>query len=280
MKVKVDKFKRRFSDIIPMFGMNVTHRRGFAALIFATALLFLHAVPLWATDHSGHITGDSTWTLAESPHIVICSVTVDAGASLTIEPGVYVQLDAGQDIIIYGTLTAVGMRGNEILFTRSGASSWNGLYFYSSGGGTFDYCTLEYSSNGLYQVSGSTGAISLSNSTLKYNNYGMRAEGGAMGSINNRVVSNTNYGTYLLGTASASFGSSVSQWNDIYGNGQGNDGRDIRNGTSNTQFECVYYASLGNHWMFLSSKPPLRSPSALVSKANVEEYLFPAENLF
>ena len=56
----------------------------------AIAILFIVLPFCWlaATDVSGNQSG--TWTLANSPYNIIGDVTVPAGDSLSIEPGVEV----------------------------------------------------------------------------------------------------------------------------------------------------------------------------------------------
>ena len=61
-------------------------------------ILVLSLLSLLATARaqvSGSITSDTTWTAAASPVTVTGTVTVPAGRTLTIEPGVTVKFAAG-----------------------------------------------------------------------------------------------------------------------------------------------------------------------------------------
>ena len=96
------------------------------ALLLLLAMLAGRSTPMWAaeqpkhltTDVSGHITTDTTWTLAGSPYVVTDDVTVDEGVTLTIEPGVVVKFnDAGDDLIVNGSLVAQGTEEEPIVFT-------------------------------------------------------------------------------------------------------------------------------------------------------------------
>ena len=104
---------------------------------------------------------------------MVDNVTVNAGVTLTIQPGVEVYFDGSRRITTNGTLTAIGAPGQEILFTKNTASVWSYLYFTGSGSGTFAYCTIEESSNGIY--ANSSGSFSVSNVTFQNNSYGIYA---------------------------------------------------------------------------------------------------------
>nr|MBC8191565.1 right-handed parallel beta-helix repeat-containing protein [FCB group bacterium] len=94
---------------------------------------------------SGTLYGPNTWDVASSPYLVTGDVTVDASASLTIEPGVEVRFvplsddqSSGEDanrseLKVYGTLTAIGTDINNIVFTSNSetpsSGDWYGIYF-------------------------------------------------------------------------------------------------------------------------------------------------------
>ena len=70
------------------------------------------------------ICSDTNWTLASSPVTISSSLTIAAGATLIIDPGVVVQLGAGVNLTVAdgGRLLAEGTSNAPIRFTRSGAS--------------------------------------------------------------------------------------------------------------------------------------------------------------
>ncbi|MDL1948228.1 hypothetical protein FBQ97_00210, partial [Acidobacteria bacterium ACD] len=93
------------------------------ALVAATLAGFLCAAgEVSATDVGGPITTNTTWTLAGSPYIVTSNVTVNAGVTLTVEPGVLVKFALNTALTVNGKLTAIGTSGSPITFTSNAAS--------------------------------------------------------------------------------------------------------------------------------------------------------------
>lgn len=127
------------------------------------------------------------WTLAGSPYRVTGDVTVPAGQTLTVEPGVVVKFNWGAiDLIVNGTLSAVGNAGARIYFTSDRDDSvggdtngdgntlpypdlWGCLRFTAtSGGGALDYAEVRYggwSTDGGIWIEG--GQVSVTNSVLR-----------------------------------------------------------------------------------------------------------------
>jgi len=110
--------------------------------VFVNANLLVSSVRAW-TPLEGHITQDTTLTLAKSPYRVINDVTVDAGVKLTIEPGVKVEFNASS-FIVYGTLNAVGTPDRLINFTAFDpkVAGWSGINFW---GEKSESLTIRYS---------------------------------------------------------------------------------------------------------------------------------------
>ena len=66
------------------------------------------------TSFNGIITSDTTWTQAASPYSLTGPVAVDSGATLTIQPGVTVNIYSY--IQVNGTLIAIGTSTSQITF--------------------------------------------------------------------------------------------------------------------------------------------------------------------
>ncbi|MDP2936007.1 MAG: hypothetical protein Q8O86_05900, partial [Dehalococcoidia bacterium] len=93
---------------------------------------------------SGVISTDTTWSPAAcDPYIVIASVVVPSGVTLTIEAGTAVKFDSLKGLLVRGTLVARGTVANLITFTSNQATpakgEWGYIYFTdSSTDATFD----------------------------------------------------------------------------------------------------------------------------------------------
>lgn len=176
-----------------------------------------------ATNVSGIIGADTTWTLANSPYIVVGNILVDQGVTLTVEPGVTVKFN--QDLYLYvdGTLIAPGTESNMITFTSNQASptqgDWQHIKFRDSAvDATFDedgnyvsgcileYCKVEWGSFGIWVEN--TSAF-IGSCTVINNNIGIMLAGDSGGIVSNCIVSNCTItsnrgggGIFLAGFAS------------------------------------------------------------------------------
>lgn len=147
-----------------------------------------------ALDHSGNIGVDETWFAADSPHVVSSTVSILAGATLTIEAGATVSLGGDQGLVIQGALQAVGAPGAPIRFARQNPGNWNSLQFAGSGAGTLSWCQLEYANNGVQQVG--TGTVSVSHCTIDHGHYGLYATSGSLEVGSTTITACINCGIY------------------------------------------------------------------------------------
>jgi hypothetical protein len=86
---------------------------------------------------SGSIAADTVWAKSETSITVCGNVTVEAGATLTIESGVEVQFGQGLGLTVAdgGRLIAEGDETNRIGFVKApGAASWGGIVVNGSVG--------------------------------------------------------------------------------------------------------------------------------------------------
>ena len=93
--------------------------------IVALCLMFSQAYA--QTTVSGSIASDTTWNLTGSPYVVSGSVTVNAGVTLTLEPGVVVKgSGTGSVLRVQGTLLAAGTEALPVAFTSVKDDSFGG----------------------------------------------------------------------------------------------------------------------------------------------------------
>jgi len=95
-------------------------------------------VDVWYTTPAGTAIAagavGGVWTPAGGPYKVAGNITVNAGQSLTIQPGTSVYFANGARLTVNGLLTAIGTDTQRIRFTHdpalnSTASTWGGIYF-------------------------------------------------------------------------------------------------------------------------------------------------------
>src|SRR5436189_2498746 len=114
-------------------------------LLFTLSIFGLHA----QTNVSGGIYANTTWTQANSPYIVVDTVVVFPGVTLTIEPGVTVKFVNGKYLEIrQGTFIAAGTVTDSITFTSNSTTPSIGIYIgivlHTPAAITIDYCIFKY----------------------------------------------------------------------------------------------------------------------------------------
>ena len=191
----------------------LTTDAGAASPLAQPAKTWTTAIVPPATNVSGTISVDTTWTLAGSPYVVTGDVLVAQAVILTIQPGVQVRFNPGRALRIDGGLVARGTGANGIVFSSSNASpqpgDWGYLFFgatsidatYDGSGNYLSGSILEYAT---VQYAGSAptlqGAVRLDNAapyihnaTIQHNaNGGIYSfNGGTPHIVGNTVSNNT-----------------------------------------------------------------------------------------
>src|SRR6266513_547838 len=89
----------------------------------------LSLISLAQTNVSGGIYSNTTWTLANSPYIVVDTVVVFPGVTLTIQPGVVVKFAYNKQLEIrQAALIAEGTVTDSITFTSSSSTPTPGIW--------------------------------------------------------------------------------------------------------------------------------------------------------
>ena len=96
-------------------------------VVAVSLFLFVTGVAAAGTVVSGPITTDTTWDLTGSPYMLSGDVTVLSGITLTITPGVEVQIfTATDELIVDGSLIAEGTSDQGILFRGQSSGDLGG----------------------------------------------------------------------------------------------------------------------------------------------------------
>ena len=209
-------------------------RRAIAVMTFVAAALAFPQPALAGISVTGSVTSNTTWAVADSPITVTGHVTVDAGVTLTVEPGVTVEFDTGKVLDINGTLIAQGTSSDKVTFTSSAASptagDWQFIRFGDSAvsasfdgsgdylsGSIFQHCTVEYAgygsstANTTQAIRGVFDSVSpfIDNCTIRHNaDGGIHISSGLNQTVkitNNILDNNASHGMNLYVKAGSTF---------------------------------------------------------------------------
>ncbi|MBI2875792.1 MAG: right-handed parallel beta-helix repeat-containing protein, partial [Candidatus Tectomicrobia bacterium] len=169
----------------------------------------------------GSLAVDTTWSTAGGPYLITGDLSVNAGITLTVEPGVRVLFWALQDdqasgwwsnrseLIINsgGTLTAVGTADDPIIFTSSNpqavSGDWGGIRFQFGGSGTLSYMEVSRATYGV-QTYGANSSPLIENGVYRDNQLGIYASLASSPTISgNMVVDNSSGGIQVDDAAAA-----------------------------------------------------------------------------
>ena len=210
-------------------------------LLTLCAIVLLSTAAHAATNVSGAIASDTTWTLAGHPYVVTGNVTVNAGVTLTVDPGVVVKFSADRYLYVNGNLNAQGTSGNSIYFTdlRDDAAGgdtngdgtattplpggWESIWISNNGTATLDYCVIRYggaytgNSYGSIRKTGA-GNVAVTNSTVSNSAYyGIEVDAStSLHNISNNTIEDNKWNGVRLDTAG---GGTTLQSNTIRNNG-------------------------------------------------------------
>jgi parallel beta-helix repeat protein/predicted outer membrane repeat protein len=121
------------------------------------------------SDSPEFLTGRlSTRTLTLPDYHVKNTITVPAGETLTIDPGVELLFDADAQLVVNGVLYAVGTETDSIRFIKGTAADWGGIRFYGGNSSTISWSEISGSNSGGVFAEGAT--VTLERCTISDNN--------------------------------------------------------------------------------------------------------------
>lgn len=125
---------------------------------------------------TGTLAGTARWGVNPGlPYLVAGDLTVAAASSLTVAPGAVVKLEAAaSDLLVDGSLVAVGTEEAPILFTSAAAlaapGDWGRIHFRAaSSGSRLEHCRISHggSTGNPGQVQADTNGVAIVRSTLR-----------------------------------------------------------------------------------------------------------------
>ena len=171
-----------------------------------------------ATQLCGVITEDTTLTKAYSPYFVNCVFTIDKDRTLTIEPGVTIQIDSMRKILVDGSLIANGTAPEPIRFINEGSDQFDQIFFRQSGASLLSNVIIEGAQKGIFgentsltitgvEIKNCGQGIELNNCRADITgilianniNNGITASNGTTGSITNSIIQDNNETGILQG---------------------------------------------------------------------------------
>ena len=130
---------------------------------------FLLHYNLYAIEVEGEVSG--TWTIDNSPVVVLDTIFISAENTLTIEPGVNINFAGPYSLLIYGELLAEGTEDDSIIFHPDEDNEfWCGIRADSGAVISLGYCIVRDCSVGDEDIPISGGAIYCRNTELNISN--------------------------------------------------------------------------------------------------------------
>ncbi|KAF0151765.1 MAG: hypothetical protein FD143_1629 [Ignavibacteria bacterium] len=146
------------------------------------------------------------------------TLTVNAGVTLTIQPGTELYFSTNANLIVHGTLNAVGSSANRIKFDKIATSSnWNGISMGNGSSGNIQYCDIKNANYGF--------SISYVSPLIKYCNISNNGVGISLSYwanptlVGNTINNNTSHGIACYYYSSPRLNDYYSDYNVIKDNG-------------------------------------------------------------
>ena len=119
------------------------------ATITGAATITANFVPVAETVIGGTLASSTTLTLAGSPYVLGSDLIVPAGITLTVQPGVNIQMPAARNIRVQGVLNVNATAAQPVLINGRNGDRWGGISFeFPSGASTLTHLTVRDGTKG------------------------------------------------------------------------------------------------------------------------------------
>lgn len=153
---------------------------------------------------------NSDTTLTPQTYLVLGTVEVSPGVTLTIQPGVSLVFPGNYTLRVKGNIKAVGSSTQRIVFTSSksipAVGDWAGIEITSTATKvTFDYVEVSYSTNGIYFNGSAANVGTVSHSLVHNNSKGIYVKAPSAAPVIGPAneISANQYGLYVQGNSTA-----------------------------------------------------------------------------
>jgi PKD repeat protein len=143
------------------------------------------------TIADGVISSNTTWTIANSPYIIINEdLQIAQDVTLSIEEGVVVKANPGRKIRVAGNLNTIGSESSPVKFTSLGSSKWGGIEFLDSPNSSINNTIIENAERAI-NLEGSS-PVNFVGNVFRYNEWAVTDNGGYqnMHFLNNTFLNN------------------------------------------------------------------------------------------
>ncbi|MDP1727371.1 MAG: PKD domain-containing protein [Bacteroidota bacterium] len=136
-------------------------------IIFSILLMLGAQLGIAQTNVSGAYFTNTNWTAAGSPYNVIGDVQIPAGVTLTIAPGVLINYSGNYEILIKGSILAIGKSTSRIIF--NGTASGKAMLIFKNANLSNSLINFVYFSgpkSGAEIEFGNTGTLLIKNAII------------------------------------------------------------------------------------------------------------------
>jgi len=146
------------------------------------------------------LSGPISGTLPAGTYHIVGNISVEAGDSLVLEPGVIFEFDESPSFNIYGFISAVGTETDSIIFKPfDGVNTWNGIDFHDTHeNNVLAYCSITQSDDKAIYLHNSI--VSISNCSISDNSStGIKCINNSSITIDSCEIKNNNNNDYAGG---------------------------------------------------------------------------------